>query len=393
MSERGLLLENIVQFIKDFPNDNIPIFVLSRKIEVDCRTIVACACANELTKDSSNRLKYISKNEAIRLAERNRAKINGWKTVNECAEEYSVDKRKLKYLLEMGRIRGQKDLSNYWRVNPLDETNVGEKIGTLIEGIIDMDGTRFYSIAKAAKDAAALITKLGTSEYKEERNRLNKRFQRQVYETKIGQIILDGRYFVPEAVYKSMINPKTLEKGGRTDFRTRIGKLEKEVMPVSNKVINLTKKIKIGGDITEEPFLPKSKIGRFVFPIDLVYAEWRKPDYTIPPAPEPPPITIIRAEDYESKGIKIPESPTPQRYPTSNPRLSNGKNNSLLGPLQYDGENPPRAGDCFKGREIRYFGRTGVIRKVLTHDKFRPTIIAEFPYGDKVEKFELLLKR
>ena len=44
-------------------------------------------------------------------------------------------------------------------------------------------------------------------------------FRGQVYDTEIGQIRFEKRYYVPEEVYYRMISPLTLHRGGKTLLR------------------------------------------------------------------------------------------------------------------------------------------------------------------------------
>ena len=174
------------------------------------------------------------------MAKAHRAGIAGWKTIGEIASETGASAARLRYFLGQGKIKGQKDLTGAWRVGGGELDTIERLDEAIAAGVVVQDDKKFYSIAKAARDAAVLLAEPGTPAYRIERNRLNKRFQRQVYDTEIGQIRFEKRYYVPEEVYYRMISPLTLHRGGKTLLRgtERLVQVILPAAPVPNKTPN-----------------------------------------------------------------------------------------------------------------------------------------------------------
>jgi hypothetical protein len=331
--------EEIVQETSKCEEGGICLSLLAVLLHVDHRTLEA-KVKEETACLSINRNYLVPKKVALQLSEKHKPSIEGWKTAREIALESGADSKTLKWLLRQGKIAGKKDLCGFWRVPDSEKDKIIEINNAIKRGVIEQYGKKFYSIAKAARDAASLITRQGTPEFAKENRRLNKRFQRQVYETLIGQIGFSGKYYVPEEVYRAMIKPSTLGIGKRTEFKKEKKNKAKE-----------------------------------------------KPKQALPPAissglkPLSTPISAPKNLKKEYPPL-IQKKPVVQKKPE--PPMTYA--NQDIPPLFYDPDNPPKLKICSIGRRIRYYNYIGRIVGFELSDTYRPQIRVEFP----TEQHELM---
>ena len=304
---------------------------------------------------SVGRFKFIDKKTAFQIADKERLRFSGLKCVRQIVSD-SSERKTLKFLLERGEVDGEKDASGMWRIKEADVEKIKKRIKSVKEGVIIQDGITYYSIARASRDAAALLAEPGTERYKAERNRLNKRFQRQVYETRIGQIISNGKYYISEPVYMAMINPATLKKGMRTYLRCN-----KKPRDANNGDSNNKQKLE---KIAAAAPLKKTNAPKPIITKPYLTREELREKY-----PSVQQVNIVQSK-YE---IKVPNESADKNAPC----------------LDYNYDNPPLLGKCAKGRTIRFNEMLGIIMGYDVRDKFRPQIRVQFP-GEKEEKFQHL---
>jgi len=223
--------------------------------------------------------------------------------------------------------------------------------------------------------------------------------------------------------------------------RIRVDPLNLSAKPKKRKTLEY--------EIAEEPFLPKSNINMFVFPIDLIWAEWLEPDYAIPPPLEASKVKILTKKNYvippplETTKVKIltdvkntisvplevskekilPEvnntKPPETKYMEVRiltakdygiyepevipPHLSkefkkiSGKNEKSVEkyPIFYNPNNPPTKSECVRGSSIKYLSKTGIIEDIFEDDLKRLQIKVRFSEEneDEFNHMNLLIRR
>lgn len=347
------VLDGIKQKIKSYTDNRIPICALAEIMSMDYRTIMKRAGKISLLI-SVGRFKFVDRETAVQIADREKLRFSGLKCLGEIVP-HPGERKTLIHLLERGEVEGEKDASGMWGVKETDVEKIKEMIKVIREGIVVRDGIKYYSISKASNNAAALLAKPGTEMYRTERNRLNKRFQRQVYEKRIGQQIFDGKYYVTEPVYRAMIDPESLKKGLRTNFEG----------------------IKLSRDADEKVLLRGKKLEKKV---------------TIEPVKSVGIAPPFQAKPYLTTGELKERYPPVQYFPIAQP-----EDEIKLPPqadknvpcLYYDADKLPLLRKCTKGRTISFDGMLGIIVGYNVEDKFRPQIVVQFP-GEKKKVFQHL---
>ncbi len=328
----------------------------------------------------------IDRDTALALVDRQRPCLDGWMTTEEMAALAGIDRKRLKFLLGQHRVTGAKDISGEWRVPEAEKDRIKEINDAIAEGVIVRDGTKYYSIARASRDAASALAKPDTAEYREHRNRLNKRFQRQVYQLELGQLPFEGKIYVPESIYRRMINPSTLELGGTTGELggPLLRKLEEPVPPHAAKRPEPTATptpVSAAQPPPPTPAQQKPAASSAVRPampaIEIIQGELPAgaPAQNAPPASREPAAVRGPSGNPRPTYPSVSTPPAPAAPRAQRPAIVYNT------PLVYDPEHPPSLEKCPKGREIEFYGNRGVVDRQLLDNPFSPKILVRFTHS------------
>jgi len=327
--------EQVLKEISSYPGDTIPVPFLAAEINLNPGTLNARIKRKHIKVYIKGRTNYIPKEEARTLACLNEPAIRNWPCIQELSSKYHVAYQTLSYWREKEELRGQHDLTRRLRINPSDE----EKIPSMVQAahapnVIEINGNKFYSLTKAARDAALFVLDENNPKFKEIYKKSYYKFHARLHKGKVEYTLKNFHVYLPEKEYLRMINPDPQYKKPTRKY--------KSPKPKKNaSMSNVKKPIKI-------------------------------------PAP---PAKIICNPDYD-----FPELP-PVEIAHSNPVQEADKKTDYI---DYDPFSPPPFSQCEKGRRINYMGSIGIIAEVCDSDPYRPLIKVRF-LGARPEGLESLL--
>ena len=363
--------------ISNYQGEMIPIPFLAGLIKVDQGTINARLRRESAKKTTIGRTNYIAKILAMKYAEMNASAINNWPTTSEFSAHCSPDNleaekiaKTLVYLCRNGNLRGKIDLTKKWRINPIDENKAKEMIKAIyVPEIFEIKGEKHYSLAIASKDAASTLTSPGTPEFEKEYERLHKRFLSRVENQRVPFIKIGKCYYVPEHVYKKMVDPSLVKYRKRTNPDAPDNKIKN--IEESYKLYRASLEVKSHTDV--QPQI-QSQAG----PINL--------------AEDTHKVILLSSPQKElEKSPVSPEAPYSPKPPECSKSSIN--NETKTGRLIYNPDNPPSIKECIIGRTLKYGQMIGTIAKVIEGDGYQPQIELALPerFG-KSDKINLVIK-